>query len=129
MKSLLFKISLILLSLPVYALTVHINYTDSSMYTKMSSELSSMGFTVTGTNSGSVTLNDFTNKDLHINVAGNNNCGSTCKTAYESYIGAGGTVIIAGDGDHDGNRTGNIEQLIESKLSVGTITMYTGENN
>ena len=129
MKSLLFKISLILLCLPVFAATVHINYTDSSMYTKMSSELSSMGYTVTGTNSGSVTLNDFTNKDLHINVAGNNNCGNTCKTAYESYIGAGGTVIIAGDGDHDGNRTGNIEQLIESKLSVGTITMYTGENN
>ncbi len=130
MKSTLFKVSsLLLLCLPVFAATVHINYTDSSMYTKMSSELSSMGFTVTGTNSGSVTLNDFTNKDLHINVAGNNNCGSTCKTAYESYIGAGGTVIIAGDGDHDGNRTGNIEQLIESKLSVGTITMYTNENN
>ena len=130
MKSTLFKVSsLLLLCLPVFDATVHINYTDSSMYTKMSSELSSMGFTVTGTNSGSVTLNDFTNKDLHINVAGNNNCGSTCKTAYESYIGAGGTVIIAGDGDHDGNRTGNIEQLIESKLSVGTITMYTNENN
>ena len=67
MKSTLFKVSsLLLLCLPVFAATVHINYTDSSMYTKMSSELSSMGYTVTGTNSGSVTLNDFTNKDLHI---------------------------------------------------------------
>jgi hypothetical protein len=107
--------------------TVHINYTDTNMYNNMKSELEDMGFTVTGTNSGTVTLSDFTSKDLHINVAGSSNCGNNCKTAYESYIGAGGTVIIAGNGDHDGNRTGNIEQLIESKLSVGTITMHTGE--
>ena len=109
--------------------TVHINYTDSSMYTKMKSELETMGFTVTGTNSGSITLSDFSSKDIHINVAGNSNCGSNCKTAYETYIGNGGVVLIAGNGDHDGNRTGNIEQLVESKLSVGTITLHNGEAN
>ena len=99
------------------------------MYNKLKGELEGHGFTVTGTNSGSVTLSHFTNKDLHINIAGNNNCGGTCKTAYETYIGAGGTVLIAGDGDRDGNRTLSIESLVESKLSVGAITLLTGEAN
>lgn len=112
-----------------FAETAHINYTDTNMYNKLKGELEGHGFTVTGTNSGSVTLSHFTNKDLHINIAGNNNCGGTCKTAYETYIGAGGTVLIAGDGDRDGNRTLSIESLVESKLSVGAITIHTGEAN
>ena len=111
--------------------TAHINYVNSTsdQYTQLKSELEDLGYTVTGTNSGSVTLSDFTNKDLHINIAGDSNCGSSCKTAYESYIGAGGNVIIAGNGDNDGNRTGNIEQLIESKLSVGQITLLGTDAN
>ena len=110
-----------------FAETAHINYTDTNMYNKLKGELEGHGFTVTGTNSGSVTLSDFTGKDLHINIAGSSNCGSNCKTAYETYIGAGGTVLIAGNGDHDGNRTLSIESLVESKLSVGAITIHTGE--
>ena len=113
----------------VMAATVHISYTDSNLYSEMEDQLEDMGFTVTGTNSGSININDFSSKDLHINVAGNSNCGSTCKTAYETYIGNGGTVLIAGNGDNDGNRTGNIEQLIESKLSVGTITVLNYDAN
>tara|TARA_R110000796_G_scaffold43075_5_gene106011 strand:+ start:1896 stop:3353 length:1458 start_codon:yes stop_codon:yes gene_type:complete len=112
-----------------FAETAHINYTDTNMYNKLKGELEGHGFTVTGTNSGSVTLSHFTNKDLHINIAGNNNCGGTCKTAYETYIGAGGTVLIAGNGDRDGNRTLSIESLVESKLSVGAITIHTSEAN
>ena len=112
-----------------FANTAHINYTDTSMYNKIKGELEGYGYTVTGTNSGSVTLSDFSGKDLHINVAGNNNCGNNCKTAYETYIGNGGTVLIAGNGDRDGNRTLSIESLVESKLSVGTITIYNGEAN
>jgi hypothetical protein len=139
-KSLLFKVSSILLLLLIYipvffmagsvmAATVHISYTDSNLYSEMEDQLEDMGFTVTGTNSGSININDFSSKDLHINVAGSSNCGSTCKTAYETYIGNGGTVLIAGNGDNDGNRTGNIEQLIESKLSVGTITVLGTDAN
>jgi len=120
---------LILFCSSVFAETAHINYTDTNMYNKLKGELEGHGFTVTGTNSGSVTLSDFTGKDLHINIAGSSNCGSNCKTAYETYIGAGGTVLIAGNGDHDGNRTLSIESLVESKLSVGAITIYNGEAN
>ena len=122
--SLLF-FALVFIPQSVWAETAHINYTSatSNHYTNIKGHLEDMGFTVTGTNSGSISLSDFTGKDLHINIAGSSNCGSTCKTAYETYIGNGGTVIIAGDGGAT-NRNGNIEQLVESKLSVGTITIY-----
>ena len=105
--------------------TAHINYVSGTndQYTQLKSELEDLGYTVTGTNSGSVTLSDFSNKDLHINIAGDSNCGSSCKTAYETYIGNGGNVIIAGNGVYNNNRTGSIEALIESKLSVGQITL------
>ena len=112
-----------------FANTAHIQYTDTNMYNKIKGELESQGYTVTGTSGGSVSLSDFTGKDLHINVAGNNNCGNNCKTAYETYIGAGGNVIIAGDGTHNSNRSGSIEALIESKLSVGAITLFTNNAN
>ena len=111
-----------LILLDASANTAHIQYTDTNMYNKIKGELESEGYTVTGTSGGSVSLSDFSSKDLHINVAGNNNCGNNCKTAYETYIGNGGTVIVAGNGVHNSNRTGSIESLIESKLSVGTIT-------
>jgi len=111
--------------------TAHINYVSSTsdQYTQLKSELEDLGYTVTGTNSGSVTLSDFSSKDLHINIAGDSNCGGNCKTAYETYIGNGGNVIIAGNGVYNNNRAGSIEALIESKLSVGAITIYSGNAN
>ena len=111
--------------------TAHINYVNSTsdQYTQLKSELEDLGYTVTGTNSGSVTLSDFSSKDLHINIAGDSNCGGSCKTAYETYIGNGGNVIIAGNGVYNNNRTGSIEALIESKLSVGQITLLSTNAN
>ena len=111
--------------------TAHINYVTSTndQYTQLKSELEDLGYTVTGTNSGSVTLSDFSSKDLHINIAGDSNCGNSCKTAYETYIGNGGNVIIAGNGVYNSNRTGTIEALIESKLSVGQITLLSYNAN
>ena len=111
--------------------TAHINYVSSTsdQYTQLKSELEDLGYTVTGTNSGSVTLSDFSSKDLHINIAGDSNCGNGCKTAYETYIGNGGNVIIAGNGVYNSNRTGTIEALIESKLSVGAITLLSNNAN
>ena len=111
--------------------TAHINYVTSTndQYLELKSELEDLGYTVTATNSGSVSLNDFSSKDLHINIAGDSNCGSSCKTAYETYIGNGGNVIIAGNGVYNNNRTGSIEALIESKLSVGQITLLSTNAN
>ena len=59
--------------------TAHINYVTSTndQYLELKSELEDLGYTVTGTNSGSVSLNDFSSKDLHINIAGDSNCGKS----------------------------------------------------
>ena len=132
MKSILISVSFFLLfCTSVLADTAHINYVSSTsdQYTQLKSELEDLGYTVTGTNSGSVTLSDFSSKDLHINIAGDSNCGSSCKTAYETYIGNCGNVIIAGNGVYNNNRTGSIEALIESKLSVGQITLLSYNAN
>ena len=132
MKSILISVSFFLLfCTSVLADTAHINYVNSTsdQYTQLKSELEDLGYTVTGTNSGSVTLSDFSSKDLHINIAGDSNCGNSCKTAYETYIGNGGNVIIAGNGVYNNNRTGSIEALIESKLSVGQITLLSYNAN
>ena len=99
----------------------------SSHYSHLKSELEDLGFTVTGSTSGTVSSSYLSGKELVIDIAGTSNCGSTCKTNYESFIGNGGhVVIIAPNGAT--NRIGNIESLVESKLSVGSMSIAGGCN-
>ena len=53
--------SLLFFSTSVLADTAHINYVSSTsdQYTQLKSELEDLGYTVTGTNSGILTLSDF----------------------------------------------------------------------
>ena len=99
----------------------------SSHYSHLKSELEDLGFTVTGSTSGTVSSSDLSGKELVIDIAGTSNCGSTCKTNYESYIGNGGHVVILAPNGAT-NRIGNIESLVETKLSVGSMTIYGGCN-
>ena len=92
----------------------------SSHYNHLKSELEDLGFTVTGSTSGTVSSNDLSGKELVIDIAGTSNCGSTCKTNYESFIGNGGHVVILAPNGAT-NRIGSIESLVESKLSVGSM--------
>ena len=129
MKSILFKISFLLFfSTSVMADTAFIyyknsgTYNTSSQYTNLKSELEDLGYTVSSSTSGTVSSTDISGKDLVIDITGSSNCGSTCKTNYESYLSSGGKLLIVGSNGADA-RNGNIEQLIESKLSVGTFTL------
>lgn len=127
MKSLLIKISFLLLFCsPVLAndLLIYYSSNESSQYSNLKSEFEGLGFTVTGSTSGTVSSNDLSGKELVIDITGTSNCGSTCKTNYESFIGAGGHLIIAAENGAT-NRLGNIEQLVESKLSVGAFNYYS----
>ena len=99
----------------------------SSQYSHLKSELENLGFTVTGSTSGTVSSNDLSGKELVIDIAGTSNCGSTCKTNYESFIGNGGHVVILAPNGAT-NRIGNIESLVETKLSVGSMTISGGCN-
>jgi hypothetical protein len=102
-------------------------YNTSSQYTNLKSELEDLGFTVTGSTSGTVSSNDISGKDLVIDITGSSNCGSTCKTNYESYLSSGGKLLIVGSNGADA-RNSNIESLIESKLSVGSFTQGGSSN-
>ena len=127
MKSLLFKISFLLFFCsPVLANDLLIFYSsnESSQYSNLKSEFEDLGFTVTGSTSGTVSSSLLSGKELVIDITGTSNCGSTCKTNYESFIGAGGHLIIAAENGAT-NRLGNIEQLVESKLSVGAFFYYS----
>ena len=97
----------------------------SSQYSNLKSELESLGFTVTGSTSGSVSSNDLSGKELVIDITGSSNCGSNCKTNYQSYLSSGGKLLIVGSNGAT-NRNSSIEALIESKLSVGSFTQAGG---
>lgn len=100
----------------------------SSHYNHLKSELEDLGFTVTGSTSGTVSSSDLSGKELVIDIAGTSNCGNTCKTNYESFIGNGGHVVILAPNGAT-NRIGNIESLVENKLSVGSMSIYSGGCN
>ena len=131
MKSLLFKISFLLFFCsPVLANDLLIFYSsnESSQYSNLKSEFEDLGFNVTGSTSGTVSSSLLSGKELVIDITGTSNCGSTCKTNYESFIGAGGHLIIAAENGAT-NRLGNIESLVESKLSVGAFFYYSSYCN
>jgi hypothetical protein len=123
----LFFLFLLFAVTPAFANDVIIYYSTggtntSSHYNHLKSELEDLGFTVTGSTSGTVSSSDLSGKELVIDIAGTSNCGSTCKTNYESFIGNGGHVVILAPNGAT-NRIGNIESLVESKLSVGSMSI------
>ena len=132
MKSILFKISFLLFfSTSVLADTAFIyyknsgDYNTSSQYTNLKSELEDLGYTVSSSTSGTVSSTDISGKDLVIDITGSSNCGSNCKTVYDNYVSGGGELLIVGSNGAT-NRNSNIEQLIESKMSVGSFTQGGG---
>jgi hypothetical protein len=98
-----------------------------SQYANLKSELEDLGFTVTGSTSGTVSSSAISGQDLVIDMAGTSNCGSTCKTAYDNYVNGGGKLLIVGVNGAT-NRNGNIESLIENKMGVGSFTLGGGCN-
>ncbi len=131
-RLILFSLSSLLFCSVAQAETAFIYYKNSgtvttNQYTNLKNELEGLGFTVTGSTSGTVSSTDISGKDLVIDIAGSSNCGSTCKTNYDNYVSGGGKLLIVGSNGAT-NRNGNIEQLIESKMSVGSFTQGGGCN-
>ena len=114
---------------PVQANDAFIYYSTStsSQYANLKSELEDLGFTVTGSTSSTVSSSAISGQDLVIDIAGTSNCGSTCKTAYDNYVSGGGKLLIVGVNGAT-NRNSSIEALIESKMSVGSMTLAGGCN-
>ena len=131
----LFRNSLLFLFLisattPAWAESLFIYYDDTAQYNYVKTKFEAMGFTVSGSSSGSVSSSDVTGKDMVFDIGGTSNCGSTCRSVYKTYIAAGGTVWIAGEGAWNSNRNNNIEALVEnsSNLNLGNV-MTRYQNN
>ena len=102
-------------------------YATTSQYNNLKSELEDAGFTVTGSTSGTVSSSDVSGQDLVIDITGSSNCGSNCKSIYDSYVSGGGKLLIVGANGAT-NRNNSIEALIENKMGVGSFTMGGGCN-
>jgi len=103
-------------------LFIYYNSTDTGAeYSRLKSHYEGLGFTVTGSTSTTVSSSDVSGKELVIDIAGNSNCGSTCRSVYDTYVSGGGKLIIAAP-QGASNRQSNIETLIESKMNVGTMS-------
>ena len=127
----LFVLMVMLASKPVQANDALIYYnsnTTSSQYSNLKSELEDAGFTVTGSTSSSVSSNAVSGKELVIDISGTSNCGSTCKSVYDTYVSGGGKLLIVGQYGAS-NRNITIEALIENKMGVGSLTMVGGCNS
>ncbi len=107
------------------ALIYYNSSTTSSQYSNLKSQLEDAGFTVTGSTSTSVSSNAVSGQDLVIDISGTSNCGSTCKSVYDTYVSGGGKLLIVGQYGAS-NRNVTIEALIENKMSVGSLTMVGG---
>jgi hypothetical protein len=99
----------------------------TSQYNNLKSELEDLGFTVTGSTSGTVSSTDVSGKELVIDITGTSNCGSNCKSVYDTYVSGGGKLVIAGVNGAT-NRNTSIEALIENKMGVGSFTPVGGCN-
>ena len=124
------KLALVLiLFLPVnaYAADAFIYYRDatSAAYTNLKNILEAAGYTVYSSTSTTVSSTDVSGMDLVIDLAGTSNCGSSCRSVYDSYVDGGGTLIISAPYGAT-NRIGNIETLIESTMGVGYMTVAGG---
>ena len=101
---------------------------ESSQYSNLKSHYEGLGFTVTGSTSGTVSSSLLSGKEMVIDMAGTSNCGSTCRTNYNSFVSGGGVLIIAAPTGAT-NRLSNIESLIENKMQVGSMTYYGSWTN
>ncbi len=136
MKLTLFRNSLFFLFLlfavtPAFANNVFIYYKNSgtyattSQYNNLKTELEDAGFTVSSSTSGTVSSSDVSGQDLVIDITGGSNCGTTCKSVYDSYVSGGGKLVIVGTYGAT-NRNSSIEALIETKMGVGSFTLGGG---
>lgn len=115
---------------PAFANDLLIFYSsnESSQYSNLKSHYEGLGFTVTGSTSGTVSSSLLSGKEMVIDIAGTSNCGSTCKTNYDNFVSGGGVLIIAAPNGAT-NRLSNIESLIENKMQVGSMTYYGSWTN
>ena len=124
---------LIVIATPAFAsktaLIYHSNYSDA--HTNVKSQLEADGYTVTLSTTGSVDDNLINNYDVVFDMKYNNSIGSNGKTRYQSFIQAGGVLVLVGENHvNHSNNNNTIAAFINNKAG-GSITIAgtTGGGN
>ena len=111
------------------ALIYHSSYSDA--HTNVKSQLEADGYTVTLSTSGTIADNLYTHNidgtsggyDVVVDLKYNNNIGSNGRSRYQSFVEAGGVLIVTGENESNfSSRNSNIENMINNKFS-GSLTM------
>ena len=111
------------------ALIYHSSYSDA--HTNVKSQLEADGYTVTLSTSGTIADNLYTNNidgtsggyDVVVDLKYNNNIGSNGRSRYQSFVEAGGVLIVTGENESNfSSRNSNIENLVNNKFG-GSLTM------
>ena len=100
-------------------LIYHSNY----VYTDSKTGLEAKGYTVSGSTSTTVdSASTLANYDIVFDQLYNNNCGSTCRDNYDTYVKDGGTLVIVGENSSFSSRNNTVISLIENKFG-GTLDL------
>ena len=111
------------------ALIYHSSYSDA--HTNVKDQLEADGYTVTLSTNGAIADNLYTHNidgtsggyDVVVDLKYNNNIGSNGRSRYQSFVQAGGVLIVTGENETNfSSRNNNIEGLISSKFG-GSLTM------
>ena len=107
-------------------------YHGNYVYTDSKTGLEAKGYTVTGSTSTTVAAaSTLANYDVVFDQLYTNNCGSTCRANYDTYVKDGGTLVIVGENSYFANRNNTVISLIENKFG-GTLDLgsevYGGAN-
>ena len=103
------------------ALIYHSNYSDA--HTNVKAQLEADGYTVTLSTTGSVDDNLINNYDVVFDMKYNNSIGSNGKTRYQSFIQAGGVLVLVGENHvNHSNNNNTIAAFINNKAG-GSVTI------
>jgi hypothetical protein len=111
------------------ALIYHSNYSDA--HTNVKSQLEADGYTVTLSTTGSVDDNLINNYDVVFDMKYNNSIGSNGKTRYQSFIQAGGVLVLVGENHVNHSNNNNTIAAFINNFAGGSITIAgtTGGGN
>ena len=103
------------------ALIYHSNYSDA--HTNVKAQLEADGYTVTLSTTGSVDDNLINNYDVVFDMKYNNSIGSNGKTRYQSFIQAGGVLVLVGENHVNHSNNNNTIAAFINNLAGGSVTI------
>ena len=103
------------------ALIYHSNYSDA--HTNVKAQLEADGYTVTLSTTGSVDDNLINNYDVVFDMKYNNSIGSNGKTRYQSFIQAGGVLVLVGENHVNHSNNNNTIAAFINNFAGGSVTI------